>query len=233
MRVLAIGDIHGCLAAFRALLDAVAPQPDDRIVTLGDYVDRGPDARGVLDQLIALRSTGLLIPLRGNHEVMMMHARGDDEFDGPSWLACGGRQTLLSYGAELPTTEDLDLVPAEHWFFLENDCRDWYETATHFFVHASAYPDLPIADQPTYMLHWEKFADLGPHQSGKVMVCGHTRQPNGVPLSFGHAICIDTGVYAGGWLTCLECGSGKIWQANQSGSVRTGWLEEADEIRFD
>ncbi len=233
MRVLAIGDIHGCLVAFRTLLAAVAPRPDDLIVTLGDYVDRGPDTRGVLDQLIELRGTGRLIALRGNHEVMMQNAREGEFADGSAWLACGGRQTLASYGSDDPRLQDLERVPADHWYFLENDCRDWYETKTHLFVHASAYPDMTLEDQPTYMLHWEKLEDLGPHQSGKVMVCGHTRQPGGIPLDLGHAICLDTGAYAGGWLTCLDCGSGTFWQANEKGEVRTGRLEEVEEMRFD
>jgi serine/threonine protein phosphatase 1 len=233
MRVLAVGDVHGCSVALRALLDAVAPQPDDLIVMLGDYVDRGPDTRGVLDQMIALRGTGRLIPLRGNHEVMMLSARDAGYADGATWLSCGGRQTLTSYGAEMPTLAALDLVPADHWYFLEHDCRDWYETKTHFFVHASAYPNMPLDEQPTLMLHWEKLEDLGPHENGKVMVCGHTRQPGGIPLNLGHAICLDTGAYSNGWLTCLDCGSGQYWQANQKGEVRTARLEETEEMPFD
>jgi serine/threonine protein phosphatase 1 len=233
MRVLAIGDIHGCLTSLRALLAAVAPRPDDLIVTLGDYIDRGPDSRGVLDEMIALRGTGRLIALRGNHEVMMLNARdgGPDEF--PTWMACGGRPTLVSYGAPNPTRDDLDLVPADHWFFIENDCRDWYETETHLFVHANAYPRLAPEDQPTFVLHWEKFDDLGPHESGKVLVCGHTRQPGGVPLNIGHAICLDTGAYAGGWLTCLDCGSGQYWQSNETGEVRTARFVATEETQFD
>jgi serine/threonine protein phosphatase 1 len=233
MRVLAIGDIHGCLISFRALLAAVEPRPDDVIVTLGDYVDRGPDTRGVLDELIRLRGTGQLIPLRGNHEVMMLSARDGDPLEEPNWIYCGGKQTLASYGAAAPTIADFSRVPVEHWYFLENDCRDYYETKTHLFVHASAYPDMSLEDQPAYMLHWEKFEDLGSHRSGKVLVCGHTRQPGGIPLNIGHAICLDTGAYAGGWLTCLDCGTGKFWQANETGDVRTGSLDEVEETRFD
>ena len=70
-------------------------------------------------------------------------------------------------------------VPESHWTFLERDCLDWYETETHFFVHANAYPDLPLDDQPRYMLLWEKLYEPCRHVSGKVMVCGHTRQPDG------------------------------------------------------
>src|SRR5262249_33726571 len=162
--------------------------PEDRIVTLGDYVDRGPDSRGVLDQLLALRGSGTLIPLRGNHEVMLLGARAGDLDDLSVWMACGGRETLRSYGATKPGPEALALIPAEHWYFRENACRDWFETPTHFFVHASAYPDLPLDDQPEYMLFWERFDNCGPHCSGKIMVCGHTQQREGVPHNIGHAV---------------------------------------------
>ncbi|MGL4552234.1 MAG: metallophosphoesterase, partial [Gemmataceae bacterium] len=78
MRTLAIGDIHGYSATLDALLQAVAPAADDRVVTLGDYVDRGPDSRGVIDRLIALHATGRLIPLFGNHDEMMLEGLAED-----------------------------------------------------------------------------------------------------------------------------------------------------------
>src|SRR5215472_203348 len=94
MRLLAIGDIHGCLHALTALLDLVAPQADDLLIALGDYVDRGPDSRGVLDHLIALHDAGRLIALRGNHDVMMLQARDGHDL---GWLEVGGETTLRSY----------------------------------------------------------------------------------------------------------------------------------------
>ncbi len=103
MRLLAIGDIHGCLTALNTLLDAVAPEADDQIIALGDYVDRGPDSRGVLDHLIALHAGGRLIALRGNHDAMMLDAR---HLTDSLWLACGGDATLLSYGITDRQIED-------------------------------------------------------------------------------------------------------------------------------
>ncbi len=80
------------------------------------------------------------------------------------------------------------------------------------------------------MLRWERLEEPVRHCSGKTMVCGHTRQYGGVPLYLGTAICIDTGVYdERGWLTCLDVGSYRIWQANQAGELRTGWLEEYED----
>jgi serine/threonine protein phosphatase 1 len=229
MRILVIGDIHGCLTAFNTLLDAVEVQPEDLLITLGDYVDRGPDSRGVLDRLIALHATGRLIALRGNHDQMMMEARkGQDML----WLACGGQETLDSYGIAVPNPSALTEVPDSHWAFLEDDCRDWYETERHIYVHANAYAELPLEEQPISMLYWEKLIDPCVHESGKIMVCGHTRQKNGLPLNLGATICIDTGAYdADGWLTCLDVNRGKYWQANQKGEVRTGWLEGPSDDR--
>jgi serine/threonine protein phosphatase 1 len=226
MRILAIGDIHGCSQALRALLDRVEPTPDDLVITLGDYVDRGPDSYGVIEQLLALRSTGRLVALLGNHEQMMLDSRKSPA-DLAGWLDCGGKQALRSYSPH-GGPGSLEEVPDEHWYFLENICVEWHETDTHIFVHANAYPDVPMDEQPSYMLRWESIDPhlSAPHCSGKVLVCGHTQQRNGLPLNLGHAVCIDTAAYAGGWLTCLDLTTGLIRQANQSGRVRNLWLNE-------
>jgi serine/threonine protein phosphatase 1 len=226
MRLLAIGDIHGCLTALDTLLDFVAPQPDDRIVALGDYVDRGPDSRGVLERLLVLYAGGQLVPLRGNHDVMMLAIRrtGVD----PLWLGYGGDATLRSYGItdleQIALQELLAKIPQRHWKFLEEDCLPYYQTEQHIFVHANLCPDLPLEEQPDYLLYWEKLVQPCVHISGKTMICGHTRQKSGVPLDLGASICIDTNVYDGGWLTCLDVLSGRIWQANEQGETRTGEL---------
>jgi serine/threonine protein phosphatase 1 len=224
MRILAIGDIHGCLTALDTLLDWVAPAADDLLITLGDYVDRGPDSRGVLDRLIELYDAGRLIPLRGNHDVMMVNARAG--VDWRLWVGWGGKQTLGSYRVRYPEAFDLDAIPDRHWAFLEDDLRDWYETGRHIFVHGTVEPDLPLDEQPTFMLHWEKLFESVAHYSGKVMVCGHTKQHSGLPLDLGSAICIDTGAYdERGWLTCLDVSNGRYWQANQRGQTREGRLD--------
>lgn len=227
MRTLAIGDIHGCLAALDALLDIVQPQPDDLVVTLGDYVDRGPDSKGVLDRLIELRGRCRHVALKGNHDLMMRDARTNlAEFE--EWLLCGGKQTLESYRANLNWSLFPDAVPASHWRFLEEICVPYHEIDTHFFVHANAYADIPLAEQPDHMLYWERLSNLTtPHESGKIMICGHSQQRSGMPLNLGHAVCIDTWAYGNGWLTCLDVETGMYWLANQRGENRLRWLEEA------
>jgi serine/threonine protein phosphatase 1 len=223
MRYLAVGDIHGCFDALIAVVASARLLPDDVLITLGDYVNRGPDTRAVLDWLIEFQARGNLVPLRGNHEIMMLQARESVE-SRAYWLECGGDATLASY-ATGAAIADLTCIPDAHWDFLELETRAWYETETHFFVHANALPDYPLVDQPDFVLYWESFSDPPPHESGKIMVCGHTSQKSGVPLSIGHAICIDTWACGRGWLTCLDVNSGRYWQANQSGQTRDGWLE--------
>jgi serine/threonine protein phosphatase 1 len=223
MRYLAVGDIHGCYKALTTLVAFVPFQPDDVVIVLGDYVNRGPDSRAVLDWLIANKLRANLVTLRGNHEIMMLEARKGGEAL-QIWLACGGDAALASYSRPGDAGKLAD-VPEAHWQFLEEETRAWFETKTHFFVHANAYHDCPLEEQPDYMLYWERFGNPLPHESGKIMLCGHTSQKSGRPLSVGHAICIDTWVYGDGWLTCLDVQTGHYWQANQQGETRSDWLE--------
>lgn len=225
MRTLVIGDIHGCLRAFDSLLKEVEPRQDDLIVTLGDYVDRGPDVRGVLDRLVDLQAQTHLVSLNGNHDLMMLAAReNQDRFN--EWLCSGGKQTMDSYASKSNWDTFAGAIPARHWQFLKGDCLAYYETGTHIFVHANVSPDLPLAEQSEQMLYWEKLEVGGwrPHKSGKTMICGHSAQRSGRPLVLDRAVCIDTWAYGGGWLTCLDVDIEVYWQANQRGETRVGNL---------
>jgi serine/threonine protein phosphatase 1 len=222
MRTLVIGDIHGCHIALDTLLQRVQPQPDDLLITLGDYVDRGPGSRQVIDRLIALQQSLSLIALRGNHDEVMRQVRQNRQ-EREFWLLIGGIQTLASYG-HLPEDEVYDRIPATHWAFLDAT-RRYYQTETHVFAHATLDPNQPLVVQTDSALFWEKLNDRQPirHQSGKVFICGHTRQESGLPLELGTTICIDTAVYQPqGWLTCLDVQSGQYYQANQRGEWREG-----------
>ena len=128
-RTIAIGDIHGCSKALRTLIEEIEPTPEDTIVFLGDYIDRGPDSRDVIDQLLKISTQCNLVPLLGNHEILMLNSR-DSDAEHEFWLSCGGRQTLASYGGSLQQ------VPDEHYDFF-NSCHRFYETSSHFFVHAN------------------------------------------------------------------------------------------------
>jgi len=214
MRTIAIGDIHGCSQALAALLDAIAPRPQDVVVTLGDYVDRGPDSRGVIGQLIALGDRCRLKPLLGNHELMMLEALAGDE-SKDFWMECGGRETLESYGGRC------EAIPQQHLIFLRA-CRRFHESQGHIFLHANYVSELPLSEQPDFMLFWEHISFLvpGPHRSGKRVIVGHTPQPGGEVLDLDHVVCIDTYCVGGGWLTALEVETGRIWQADREGVLR-------------
>src|SRR3954454_8704200 len=122
-RTIAIGDVHGCSPALAALLEAIRPGREDTLVPLGDYIDRGPDSRGVLEQLLALGRRCRLVPLLGNHEEMLFAAR-EGHSDLRYWLTFGGTAMLASYGVDHPRD-----LPGSHLDFLQS-CRRFYETDT-------------------------------------------------------------------------------------------------------
>jgi serine/threonine protein phosphatase 1 len=234
-RHLAIGDIHGCFNALTSLVDFVALRADDTIVTLGDYVDRGPDSSAVLDLIIELDKSHNLIPLRGNHEIMMLDSREKESWFH-AWLRYGGDATLLSYAPSEDDPGSFADVPDAHIDFLENKLVPYYECQSHFFVHANADANIALQDQTDPALYWRRYGNPDRHCSGKIMVCGHTIQQSGLPVSNGNAICIDTWAYGDGWLSCLDVESGTIWQANEAGDRRSltiGELEKEATARID
>lgn len=215
-RVLAIGDIHGHTAALRALLDAIAPQAEDIVITLGDYIDRGPDVPGAIETLLDLEKRCRLTPLLGNHEeILLQLCNGEPGM--ADWLAYGGLETLAAYDCTDPAE-----IPQEHIAFFRR-CVDYFETQTHFFVHACYFPHLPLAEQPADILRWQSLRRIRPmmHISGKTAIVGHTAQKDGEILDLGHLKCIDTYCYGGKWLTALEPETGRVWQFDPQGHPRT------------
>ncbi len=213
-RLIVIGDIHGCHVSLTTLLPALELRSDDTVVTLGDYVDRGPNSAAVIETLSDLVSRCHFVPLIGNHEVMMVKAvesRRSQEF----WLQNGGDLTLSSYGGRLSN------VPQHHIVFL-NHCVRYFETAHHFFVHACYDPVLPLDEQPDELLFWTHIFDYppDPHASGKKAYVGHTPQFDFEINDFGHVAIIDTCCVGGGWLTAIDVNSQKTWQANELGELR-------------
>ncbi|RYX83193.1 serine/threonine protein phosphatase [bacterium] len=217
-RLFAIGDIHGCLTALDVLLESLQLRPQDQLVLLGDYIDRGPDSRGVIERLLELEREGEHIFLRGNHESWMMSG-GINFSMFQSWLEVGGLETLASYGSQ-----DISDIPESHWLFIERT-RLFYETDTHIFVHGASGQG-PLETTGEHWLLWSRIYNIEPHPSGKRVICGHTSQKNGRPLDRGFAVCIDTHAYGGNWLTALEVNSDEVFQANQRGETRSGTLKQ-------
>lgn len=215
-RTIAIGDIHGCDVALETLLRELQPTKEDTVITLGDVVDRGPDTRRTIDLLLELRGKCNLVTIKGNHEEMMLNVIVDRK-PPHTWLQFGGLQTLDSYGF----VGDLDVLPKSHVEFLSN-FSSFYETQTHFFLHANYDPKKALCDQTGNMLRWKRLDDYlpGPHMSGKMAILGHTAERSGEVFSIGHLVCIDTYCHGGKWLTALDADSGLLYQANQRGELR-------------
>lgn len=219
-RTLAIGDIHGCNAALTTLVDGLNILPHDTIVMLGDAIDRGPDSRDVINQLLQLRERATLVCILGNHEQMLLDAlRGDIPIQ--EWLYHGGAQTLDAYGKGA----GINAVPAEHVDFIRS-WGDVYETDGHFFVHGNYLASRPLTSQPWTDLRWQsiKWHMPGPHCSGKTAIVGHTSNKQGEIVNVGHLVCIDTYCCGGFWLTALDTTTGRVWQANEAGVFRAAEL---------
>src|SRR5262249_17723796 len=141
-----------------------------------------------------------LVPILGNHDQMLLDVRSG-KYPIFWLLDMGGTTTLDSYGPG----RNLDVIPEEHYEFLEG-CLDFHETETHIFVHANYFPDAPMAEQHVGLLRWESLRDMmhDPHESGKVVIVGHTSQKAAEILDMGYLKCIVTYCHGGGWLTALE-----------------------------
>ncbi len=221
-RVYAVGDVHGRLDALQPLIRAIAddleatpPAETAMLVFLGDYVDRGPDSKGVVDLVLKMRSTpGLEVrALKGNHEEALLQFLDQPSF-GATWMEHGGGQTLLSYGVTPPPTRtDNDAwarvrdqfaadLPAEHRAFYES-LELILDAGDYAFVHAGVRPGVAWDQQAERDLLWirqEFLQEKGPF--GKVIVHGHT--PMEEPQMMRHRLGIDTGCYATGVLTAVR-----------------------------
>lgn len=215
-RVYAVGDVHGrrdLLARLCGMierdLERAAPQ-EATIVFLGDYVDRGPDSRGVLDYFLSTPLPAKAVFLRGNHEAMLLDFLFDPEV-GLLWRRFGGIETLHSYGidvADFRLGQNLDAasrrlaetLPAIHRDFLDRLPLS-YELGSFFFCHAGIRPGVPIAQQREEDLLWirDEFNDSNA-DFGCVVVHGHT--PGEEPVVRPNRIGVDTGAYITGRLTC-------------------------------
>ncbi len=207
-RLLAVGDIHGCLDLLTRLLQKVAPQGDDQVVFLGDYVDRGSDSRGVLDTLLAFREEWpQTIFLKGNHEAMLLDFLAGRE--RLRYLLNGGESTLSQYRHQGGLR-----IPPRHQQFL-NSLRLYYETEHFIFAHAGLRPGVPPDKQKEQDLLWIREEFLQSHYSwGKCIVFGHT--PLRKPLLRDERIGLDTGAVYGRSLSCCDVIRRKIWTVQKS-----------------
>lgn len=218
VRVYAIGDIHGRVDLLDAMLKRIDADLEKNPVStgievyLGDYVDRGPASREVIDRLVARNRTFRAVFLKGNHEEYLARFV-TNPLVLEDWQHYGGLQTLVSYGitppidtgreghAKLAAAFDL-VLPDGHRRFLAN-LRLSFTCGDYFFVHAGVRPGIPLAKQREEDLLWiRRDFLLCEEEFGKIIVHGHTPVPE--PDVRPNRINIDTGAYATGRLTCLR-----------------------------
>ncbi|MEK4090937.1 metallophosphoesterase family protein [Viridibacillus sp. FSL H8-0110] len=230
-KTILISDIHGELKKFQELLTLANYSPDeDRLVLLGDYIDRGPDSADVLDLIMKLQQNGAIV-LIGNHENLMEKAFTEKtEYAWKHWTErCGGKETLLSYGFSKEEIQGIGegeqfTVPQlqskkldEHLAFIKN-LHIYIEDEDYIFVHAGIDPHIPVSETEKETLIWIREEFYNGYTGSKTIVFGHTptsnlhQSENNHNVYFGqnNIIGIDGGAVFGGQLNCLELPSKRI-----------------------
>ena len=226
MRIYAIGDVHGRLDCLKIMHERIAEDlaraqpPDWRIIHLGDYVDRGPDARGVIEFLIETTGRdGRVTALLGNHDVGLLEFLESPRPYGLLFPDNGGETTSRSYGVEADWRDPRSLalnfpafraaVPRAHVDFLEGLPR-FCSHGDFFFCHAGIRPGVPLAAQDPFDLVWIRGPFLDhPGLHPKVIVHGHT--PYYEPQVLPNRVNVDTMAFHTGRLTAMVVEGKEKW----------------------
>ena len=234
MRTYAIGDIHGCSALLAELLilieeDVAAREPMlNRLVILGDFIDRGPDSAEIIELFMSLDGRSNVVILKGNHEATMADALDGDASAMEAWLDHGGGKTLESYGLFLSANDTWDFravinaareaVPAPVMNWLRSrPCS--LASGEYFFVHAGVRPGIPLAKQSDDDLLWIRDEFTSTDDSyGAVVVHGHTIYENGVSFR-PNRIGVDTGAYRTGRLSAVGIEGEDVWTITTSSKL--------------
>jgi calcineurin-like phosphoesterase family protein len=215
-RLYVIGDIHGRLDLLNQMVEAICRDVDAHggsslTVTLGDYIDRGPDSRGVIDRLLANPFPGTFVALKGNHEELLERFLVNPEI-GAQWRQLGGLETLHSYGIPVAplmmgnkfekAAEQLAAVLSGTQINFLSSLKPSLTVGRFFLCHAGVRPGVPLYRQNEHDLLWIRDEFLkSDFDFGKIVVHGHS--PTEQPEVRSNRINIDTGAFATGRLTCL------------------------------
>jgi len=202
----AIGDIHGSLESLERLLDKInLDLTEDRLLFVGDYIDRGPRSKGVVDYIIRLKDQappGQIICLKGNHEAMFLDFLAGGQ--GDMFLFNGGLATLEDYWGDDWVGQDREslTLPPDHAQFFQ-DLELYYEMPDYIFVHGGLKPGVPLDEQVEDDLLWIRGEFITSEEDfGRRVIFGHT--PFKKPLLMPNKIGIDTGAVYGNFLTALK-----------------------------
>lgn len=236
-RVYAVGDVHGRLDLFEAMIAAIeaddaarGPSATSEVILLGDLIDRGPDSAGVVAAARDWKGRRNVRILLGNHEEMLLKAF-DSEQVLRNFLRWGGRETVLSYVADPGEYHRADLagtralmnasIPQEDLTFISS-FEDSIAIGDYLFVHAGVDPNVPLDEQEVSDLRWIREPFLS-HAGdfGAVVVHGHTITDD--PHVRSNRIGIDTGAFNSGRLTALGLEGSTRWliQAQDSDGTIT------------
>ena len=217
MGVFAIGDHHGCPDELEVLLDRIGAGATDTLVFLGDYVDRGPRVRALIERLLRVRDElPATVFLRGNHEDMLLAYLGLDGRHGDVYLANGGGATLASYGVApgASAAEAAACFPPAHLAFFRG-LPLMHRDGPFLFVHAGVRPGVPLEQQADDDLLWireEFFAAR--HDLPWTVVFGHTPQRE-ARIALPFHIGLDTGLVYGNKLSCLDVEGRRLLQVRR------------------
>jgi len=221
----AIGDIHGECELLEELLASLPLRDDDRLLFVGDYVDRGPDSCGVVNTLLRVQKERTCVFLLGNHESMFLSFLGwkrREYFGGDAFLMNGGDRTLASYG--FFEREDTDVksfeLPKGHARFFRK-LKMYHREGDYLFVHAGLGRDLLNEVDIDYVLRksrsedllWDRTSVDLPHKLGVTLIYGHTPAADfSIRWNDPFSIGIDTGAVYGGKLTAIRLPDETIFQ---------------------
>lgn len=232
-RVFAIGDIHGCVDEATKMCAHLEKEEglsdDDVVVFVGDYIDRGPSSRGVVELMIEFKRK---FPksrfLKGNHEDMLLDFLGFGGRMGEAFLYNGGLETIQSYGISVFASPEqmIRTFPTEHFQFF-NSLESILKVDGHICVHAGLNPLRSMTSQNDGDIYWIRDDFIhNPHPYGMSIVFGHTPHQE-ILLDLPYKIGIDTGLVFGNKLTCLELKSKKVFQLSRNSSeIVVGYLPE-------
>ncbi len=235
-RVFVVGDLHGCVDEtgifLRFLESEEGLSDDDCVIFVGDYIDRGPNSRGVVDLMIEFkRKYPRTRFLKGNHEDMLLDFLGFGGRMGEAFLYNGGLETIQSYGISVFASPEqmVKAFPPEHFQFY-NTLESIIRVDDFLCVHAGLNPLRPITAQNDADIYWIRDDFIhNPHPYGVTVLFGHTPHQE-ILLDIPYKIGLDTGLVFGNKLTCLEIKTKRVYQIyRNSTDVHVGLLPDTTE----